>query len=107
MEYIVYVRTDERGVILAVSSSAFTDGIGWTEIDRGVGDRYRHAPGNYLPDVVIDDDGVYTYKLVDGAVTERTEEEKNVDRAILAEAERYRPATATEIGRALLNAING
>lgn len=104
-EYIVYVRTDESGVIIAINSSAFVDGEGWTEIDRGSGDRCHHAQGNYLPDVIADEVGVYNYKLVNGRVVERTETEKTADRAALADAERNRPATATEIGVAILNAL--
>lgn len=91
-EYIVYIRTDERGVITAVNSSAFTDGIGWTEIDRGGGDRCHHAQGHYLPGNLMEEDGVYNYKLTDGTVAERTEEEKEADRAEMAVAERNRPA---------------
>ena len=80
-EYIVYVRTDESGVIIAINSSAFVDGEGWTEIDRGRGDRCHHAQGHYLPGDLMDENGVYNYKLVDGAVTERTEEEREADAA--------------------------
>ncbi len=31
---------------------------GWREIDRGLGDRYRHAQGNYLPDGLRTDEGI-------------------------------------------------
>lgn len=80
MEYIVYVRTDERGVITDINSSAFVDGEGWTEIDRGDGIRYHHAQGNYLPAVLKDEDEVFNFKLGDGHVEERTETEKESDR---------------------------
>lgn len=106
MEYIVYVRRDERGVITAINSSAFVDGDDWTEIDRGRGDRYHHAQAHYLPGDLIDEDGIFCFKLVDGVVEERTEEEKEADRAAMAEKERNRPATATEIGEAIIHALN-
>ena len=69
--YIVYAKTDSGGYITAVNSSAFLpDTAGWTEIDRGFGDRYHHAQGNYFPQPIITDSGAYRYKLIDGMVTE-------------------------------------
>lgn len=76
MEYIVYVRPNESGYITDVNSSAFlTDSTGWVEIDRGYGDRYHHAQGNYFPKSIYTDGGAYRYKLVDGEVVECTVEE--------------------------------
>ena len=73
---IVYAKTDSGGYITAVNSSAFlTDTTGWTEIDRGFGDRYHHAQGNYFPQPIITDSGAYRYKLIDGMVTECSESE--------------------------------
>ena len=74
--YIVYVRTNPNGYITAVNSSAFlTDTNGWTEIDKGCGDRYALAQGNYFPEPISTMDGVYRYKLVDGKPVECTPEE--------------------------------
>lgn len=65
--YAVLVRTDEQGRIIAINSSAFVaDAEGWVQIDEGDGDRYHHAQGNYLPMPLMDDRGVYRYKLADG-----------------------------------------
>lgn len=78
--YGVYVRMDDAGRILAINSSAFlTDTDGWTKIDEGYGDRYHHAQGNYLPGPLMDDRGVYRYKLEDGEAVERTAEEMDAD----------------------------
>lgn len=78
--YKVYVKTDESGIVTAVNSSAFlSDTSDWTEIDSGTGDKYHHAQGNYLPLGLTDEDGIYNYKLVDGAVEERSLGEKAVD----------------------------
>ena len=64
--YIVFVLTDESGYITAVNSSAFLPNPGdWSEIDRGFGDRYHHAQGNYFPKPIITDDGAFCYRLVD------------------------------------------
>lgn len=78
--YIVYVKVDDSGYITAVNSSAFmTDITGWTEIDSGFGDKFHHAQGNYFPKSIIDERGIYRYKLVDGIAVERTAEEMSAD----------------------------
>ena len=76
MEYIVYVRPNENSYITAVNSSAFlTDTTGWVEIDRGYGDKYHHAQGNYFQESIYTEGGAYRYKLVDGKSVECTPEE--------------------------------
>ena len=76
MGYIVYVKINSVGYITAVNSSAFlTDTSGWTEIDRGSGDKYHHAQGNYLPGPLMTDGGAYRYKLVNSKPVECTPEE--------------------------------
>ena len=78
--YVVYVRIDSSYCITAVNSSAFLrDATGWTEIDIGFGDKYHHAQGNYFPQPIIDERGIYRYKLVDGKPVERTQEEMDAD----------------------------
>ena len=74
--YIVYVKPNENGYITAVNSSAFLpDTTGWVEIDRGYGDKYHHAQGNYFPESIFTEGGAYRYKLVDGKPVECTAEE--------------------------------
>lgn len=76
----VYVQTDEDGRITRINSSAFLpDTEGWTQIDEGHGDRYAHAQGNYLDKPLMDDRGIYRYKLVDGKPVERAAEEMDAD----------------------------
>lgn len=76
MEYIVYVKLNENGYITAVNSSVFlTDTTDWVDIDRGYGDKYHHAQGNYFPEFIYTDGGAYRYKLVDGSPVECTTEE--------------------------------
>ena len=78
--YIVYVKPNDSGYITAVDSSAFlADTAGWTEIDSGYGDKYHHAQGNYFQKPIMDDRGIYRYKLVDGKPVERTQEEMDAD----------------------------
>ena len=79
-EYVVYVKPDGQNRITAVNSSAFLQGTqGWTPIDSGYGDRYHHAQGNYFPKPVIDERGIYRYKLVGSLPVERTAEEMDGD----------------------------
>lgn len=74
--YIVYVKPNDSGYITAVNSSEFlSDTTGWVEIDRGYGDKYHHAQGNYFPQPIWTEGGAYRYKLVDGEPVECTPEE--------------------------------
>ena len=76
----IYIKTDDKNRVTAVNSEIFiSDTTGWTEIDRGDGDRYIHAQGNYFPKSLIDENGVYRYKYADGIVSERTAEEMAED----------------------------
>ena len=78
--YQVYVQTDDANRIVAINSSAFVqDTDGWVEIDSGFGDPYHHAQGNYLPGPLMDERGIYRYKLADGKPIERTQEEMDAD----------------------------
>ncbi len=75
--YAVLVRTDEQNRIIAINSSAFVaDADGWTKIDEGWGDKYHHAQGNYLDKPLMDERGVYRYKLENGQAMERTENQR-------------------------------
>lgn len=82
-EYTVYAKTDVNGNITALNSSAFVNENWGTEIDRGVGDKYHHAQGNYFPGGLYTYDGFPRYKLVGGKPVKRTEEEIQADRAAL------------------------
>lgn len=76
----VYVRVDEENRITAVNSDAFLPSLdGWVKIDEGYGDKYHHAQGNYFPLPLMDERGIYFYKLVDGVPEQRTMEEMEAD----------------------------
>ena len=77
--YKVYIQTDSENRVTAINSSAFVDGEGWAQIDEGYTDKYHHAQGNYLDKPIMDDRGIYRYKLVDGKPVERTQEEMDAD----------------------------
>lgn len=79
--YKVYVRADTNNTVVEINSSAFLqDTEGWTEIDEGNGYEYRHAQRNYLPTSLFDEDGIGNYKLVDGEIQTRTDEDKMDER---------------------------
>ena len=68
---------EENGIIIAINSNAFlTDTTNWIAIDEGIGDKYHHAQNNYLPDGLMDENGIFNYKLTDGKPELRTAEEK-------------------------------
>ncbi|AGF54536.1 hypothetical protein B0P06_001391 [Clostridium saccharoperbutylacetonicum] len=77
-EYIkVYVKVDSNNVITQIDSSIFLFNVeSWVKIDEGIGDKYSHAQGNYLDKPLIDMQGKFNYKLVDGKIVELTDEEK-------------------------------
>ncbi|MBR4039422.1 MAG: hypothetical protein IKJ11_04905 [Clostridia bacterium] len=78
--YIVYVKMDDANRITAVNSSEFLNDLtGWTEIDSGYGDRYHHAQGNYFDKPIMDERGVWRYRLVLGVPQERTQEDMDAD----------------------------
>lgn len=100
-EYIVYGKTNENGYIVEVNSSAFlADLAGWAEIDRGDGDRYHHAQGNYFSKPLMTGRGAYYYKLADGKAVECTAEEIAEQEAAIPEP--YDEAADMEAALALL-----
>ena len=79
-KYKVYVKVDEKSRITAINSNAFLFSLdGWLEIDSGYGDKYHHAQGNYFNKPIMDERGIYRYKMVDGKIVERTQEEMDAD----------------------------
>lgn len=95
----VYILTDETGRVLRLEGeySLPADLTGWTLIEEGPAcDRLNLAQSQYLPKPLYTQDGLYRYKLVDGAVVERSEEELKAERAELPE-----PETAPEENAAL------
>jgi hypothetical protein len=78
--YIVYIKVDSMNRIIDINSSAFiSDTEDWLEIDRGYSYNFHHAQNNYFDKYIIDERGIYRYKLENGKVIERTEEEMNED----------------------------
>lgn len=98
----VYVLCDEAGRVLRLEGeySLPNDLTNWIKIDEGNGDRYALAQSHYLPHPLFTPDGLHRYKLVDGAVVERSEEELKAERAELPDPEPELEPTETEQLRA-------
>lgn len=79
----VYALTDSTGRIIHIDGgytlSNIKDFTDWVLIDEGYGDRYNLCQGNYLPGPLMDERGIYRFKLVDGKPVERTQEEMDAD----------------------------
>lgn len=80
-KYKVYVKIDSNNCIIGIDSDlTLNDTTGYIEIDEGTGDKYSHAQGNYFnidgKKPLIDSNGKYNYKFVDGNLAELTDEEK-------------------------------
>lgn len=76
--YDVYVKTNVNDIIIAINSSAFiTNYDEWTLIESNVqGDKGHHAQSNYFDNPLVDERGLYNYKLVDGKPVLRIDEDK-------------------------------
>lgn len=77
----VYVKLDSNNIIIDIISDSESSITGesidrWTQIDKGLGDKYSHAQGNYLDGRLIDLNSRYNYKLVDNKPVKLTDEEK-------------------------------
>lgn len=77
--YNVYVKTDEKGRITAINSDMHLDSLeGWTMIDGGTGDKYKHAQNNYIGSL-LDDRGLFLYELKGGKLQKRKAAEIEAD----------------------------
>ena len=75
--YEVYIRVNDDSVVVDINTGIFiSDKSKWLKLDEGTGDRYHHSQGNYLDNGLVDDNGIYNYKFIDGVLVLRTDEEK-------------------------------
>lgn len=77
-EHKVYVLLQD-GYITSINSEIFLseeEMSTMTEIDKGQGDKYAHAQSQYLKKGLVDEQGRYNYKYVEGKVIEVAEAEK-------------------------------
>lgn len=77
-EYKVYVSLQD-GYITSINSEIFLSEeeiSTMTKIDQGQGDRYAHAQSQYLDKELVDEQGRYNYKFLEGKIVEVAEGEK-------------------------------
>lgn len=77
-EYKVYVSLS-NGYITSINSEIFLSDEEiqtMTEVDKGQGDKYAHAQSQYLGKGLVDEQGRYNYKFVEGKVIEVAEADK-------------------------------
>lgn len=99
----VYALLDGQGRITRLEGeySLPADLTGWTLIEEGPPcDRLNLAQTHYLDKPLFTRDGLYRYKMADGAVVERSEEDLEAERAELPRPE-VQP-TAKELMDAIL-----
>lgn len=77
----VYVKVDDEGRIIRCEGGYTTpeDLTDWVYIDKGYGDKYNLCQTHYFEGGLWGKYGTYKYKLVDGKVVERTDEEQSAD----------------------------
>lgn len=97
----VYVKTDSQTRIVQIEGeytlSNIVDMKDWVLIEEGAPcDRLNLAQSQYFPNGLYTEDGIPRYKLVEGVVVERTQEEIEADRAAIPAP----PPTAQEQLRA-------
>lgn len=94
----VFIKTDSKNRVTAVDSEIFiSDTSGWVEIDRGDGDKFAHAQGNYFPKPLTDENGVYRYKFENGEISERSADEIAADMPVTEPA----PPSNAELAAAI------
>lgn len=85
----VYVLLNEQNMVTRLEGeySLPSDLTNWTLIDEGYGDKYNLAQSHYLAKPLYTQDGIPQYKLDNGIVTPRTEDEIEADRSKLPQPE--------------------
>lgn len=107
MVFEVYIEIDDNNYVVNINSSEFLeDTTDWIKIDEGSGDKYHHAQGNYLPESLYTDSGVYRYKYVDSLIIECTAEEIAEQEALVPSPPPSDQERITEL-EAMVNALLG
>lgn len=85
----VYVLLNKNNTIARLEGeySLPNDLTNWIKIDKGYGDKYNLAQSHYLAKPLYTQDGIPQYKLDNGVVTPRTEDEIESDRSNLPQPE--------------------
>ena len=67
----VLIKTNDKDEIIEIGSSIFIkDPTNYIVIDNGFGDKYAHAQSQYFEKPLINEDGRYSFKYINGKVVE-------------------------------------
>lgn len=67
----VLIKTNDKDEIIEIGSSIFIkDPTNYIIIDNGFGDKYAHAQSQYFKKPLINEDGSYSFKYINGKVVE-------------------------------------
>ena len=79
----VYAKVNENNEIIDVGSSIFIKDLnGWIKIDEGFGDKYAHAQSQYFDKPLINEDGRYNFKYINGKVVEQVKNVHNYEEVL-------------------------
>ena len=79
----VYAKVNENNEIIDVGSSIFIKDLnGWIKIDEGFGDKYAHAQSQYFDKPLINEDGRYNFKYINGKVVEQVKNVYNYEEVL-------------------------
>ena len=68
----VYIKVNSNNEVIDINSDIFIkDLTNWVYIDEGFGDKYAHAQSQYLEKGLINEDGRYNYKYINGGIAEQ------------------------------------
>lgn len=85
--YGIYIKVDAFGRIVEINSEGLLEDInGYILIDQYESD-FPYAQGNYFPDSIIDNDGIWRYVYDPSSPhkwRERTKQEMRMDQLILS-----------------------
>ena len=79
----VYAKVNENNEIIDVGSSIFIKDLnGWIKIDEGFGDKYAHAQSQHFDKPLINEDGRYNFKYINGKVVEQVKNVHNYEEVL-------------------------
>ena len=77
--YGIYIRADDQGRVVAVNSEGLLESLdGWVRVGEYESD-VPYAQGGAFGEPIKTDGGAWRYKLEDGNVVERSQEEMDAD----------------------------
>ena len=68
----VYIKINLKNEVVDINSEIFIkDLTNWVYVDEGFGDKYAHAQSQYLDKPLVNEDGKFNYKYINGGIVEQ------------------------------------